>query len=78
MSDIEIALTDLGEVATRELTNELNPLGLDENKIIANKGGKVSKTAKSTLEKELNKSVIKNKNNLNYKYIDEDKLLETK
>ena len=78
MSDIEIALTDLGEVATRELTNELNPLGLDENKISANKGGKVSKTAKSTLEKELNKSVIKNKNNLNYKYIDEDKLLETK
>ena len=78
MSDIEIALTDLGEVATRELTNELNPLGLDENKIIANKGGKVSKTAKSTLEKELNKSIITNKNNLNYKYIDEEKLIETK
>ena len=78
MSEIEVALTDLGEISTRELTKELNPIGLNQNKIIANKGGNVAKTAKDVLEKELNKTVITNKNNLNYKYIDEDKLLETK
>ena len=78
MSEIEVALTDLGEISTRELTKELNPIGLNQNKIIANKGGNVAKTAKDVLEKELNRTVITNKNNLNYKYIDEDKLLETK
>ena len=78
MSDIEIALTDLGEIATRELTNELKPVGLNENKIIAKKGGNVSKTARDVLEKELNKSVITNKNNLNYKYVDENKKLQIK
>ena len=78
MSEIEVALTDLGEISTRELTKELNPIGLNQNKVIANKGGYVAKTAKDVLEKELNRTVITNKNNLNYKYIDEDKLLEIK
>lgn len=32
MSDIEIILTDLGEVATRELAKKYNPYGLEENK----------------------------------------------
>ena len=39
MSEIEVALTDLGEISTRELTKELNPIGLNQNKVIANKGG---------------------------------------
>lgn len=32
MLDIEIILTDLGEVATRELTKKYNPYALEENK----------------------------------------------
>lgn len=32
MSDIEIILTDLGEVATRELAKKYNPYDLEENK----------------------------------------------
>lgn len=32
MLDIEIILTDLGEVATRELAKKYNPYGLEENK----------------------------------------------
>ena len=35
MSDIEIILTDLGEVATRELAKKYNLYGLEENKKIA-------------------------------------------
>ena len=30
MSDIEIALTDLGEIATRELAKEHKPYGLEQ------------------------------------------------
>ena len=32
MSDVEIILTDLGEVATRELAKKYNPYALEENK----------------------------------------------
>lgn len=75
MSDIEVALTDLGEIATRELTNELNPIGLQQNKHVSKMGGDVAKVAKDNLESKLNKCVITNKNNLNYKHID-DKLMK--
>ena len=32
MSDIEVALADLGEIATRELAKKHKPKGLEENK----------------------------------------------
>lgn len=41
MSDIEVALTDLGEVATRELAKKHKPYGLKQNKKIAKMGGSV-------------------------------------
>ena len=78
MTDIEIALTDLGEVATRELANELNPDGIKQNKNISIMGGEVAKVARDNLESKLNKKIISNKNNLNYKYIDDEKLIQTK
>jgi hypothetical protein len=68
MTDIEVALADLGEIATRELTKKKNPKGLEENKIIARKGGNVSKVARNKLESELNESVISKDNYLNYEY----------
>ena len=34
LSDIEMFLTDLGEVVTRELVKELKPIGLSENKTV--------------------------------------------
>ena len=37
MSDIEVALADLGELATREIAKKNKPKGLDENKEIAKK-----------------------------------------
>lgn len=68
MTDIEIALADLGEIATRELAKKKNPKGLEENRKIARKGGNVSKVARNQLESELNESVISKDNNLNYEY----------
>ena len=32
MSDVEVALTNLGEIATRELAKEHKPFGLEQNK----------------------------------------------
>ena len=70
MTDIEVALTDLGEIATRELTKEYKPTGLEQNKKIAKMGGNTAKVARDDLEKKLKKSVITNNNMLDYKYID--------
>ena len=77
MTDIEVALTDLGEIATRELAKEHKPYGLEQNKEIARRGGNIAKITRDNLERELGRTVISDKNTLNYKYID-DKLLQNK
>lgn len=76
MSDIEVALTDLGEIATRELTKKHKPYGLKENRKLAKAGGEVAKTAREDLEKKLGETVISKKNALNYKYIEQKILTE--
>ena len=68
MTDIEVVLTDLGEIATRELTKEHKPIGLKENKKIAKMGGNVSKVARDDIEKKLGKTIISDTNSLGYKY----------
>lgn len=77
MTDIEVALTDLGEIATRELAKEKKPQGLEENKKIARMGGGVSKVARDDIENKLGRTIISNKNNLNIQYLDND-LIEHK
>ena len=57
MTDVEVALSDLGEIATRELVKEHKPHGLKQNKEIAKRGGKVVKVARDNLEKELGRQV---------------------
>ena len=78
MTDVEVLLTDLGEIATRELAKEYKPYGLNQNKEIAKRGGRIAKNTRNNLENELRKSVISNKNNLNYQYLDEKEKLENK
>ena len=68
MTDIEIALTDLGEIATRELVKTHKPSGLEQNKKIAKMGGNTAKVARDDLEKKLGKNVISKTNSLNYEY----------
>jgi len=46
MSDIEVVLTDLGEIATREIAKKHRPYGLEANKVIARAGGDVAKIAR--------------------------------
>lgn len=76
MTDIEIALTDLGELATRELANVQKPYGLKQNQEVAKCGGNIAKITRDSLEKELGKKVITSKNNLNYQYISDENQIE--
>ena len=76
MTDIEVTLTDLGEIATRELVKKHKPYGFKENKEIAKRGGKIAKNTRKDLEKELGENIITNKNALNYNYIEEKKQIE--
>ncbi len=78
MTDVEVALTDLGEIATRELAKKHRPQGLKENRKIARAGGEVAKTARDDLEQKLGESVISSENALNYKYLEENKKLDSK
>ena len=70
MTDIEVLLTDLGELTTRDIAKEEHPQGFKENMKVAQKGGQVASDARASYEKATNKKVISNENNLNYKYID--------
>lgn len=78
MTDIEVALTDLGEIATRELAKEHKPYGLKENRKIAKLGGHAAKVARDDIEKNLGKSVISRTNALKYKYLEDNKLSKEK
>ncbi len=73
MTDIEVALTDLGEIATRELARKHRPYGLEENRKVANMGGHAAKVARDDIEKNLGETVITTKNALNYKYLEDSK-----
>lgn len=74
MTDVEVALTNLGEIATRELAKKHKPYGLEQNKKIAKMGGNTAKVARMDLENKLNESVITSDNKLDYKYLDNVKI----
>lgn len=76
MTRMEELLTDLGEEATKELAKEYQPKGLEANKKIARMGGNTAKVAREDIENKLNKSILTSDNNLNFKYIDENKKIE--
>ena len=78
MTDIEVALSDLGEIATRELVRERKPNGLKENRQIARLGGHAAKVARDDIEKNLGRSVISSDNSLEYKYIDDERVEQIK
>ena len=75
MTDVEVALTDLGEIATRELAKKHKPQGLKANRKIAKAGGEVAKTARDDLEQKLGETIISKGNRLNYKYLEDNKKL---
>ena len=74
MSDIEVTLADLGEIATREIAKKKKPKGLGENIEVASRGGRVALNTRNDLERELGEIVVTKNNNLDYEYIDNKKI----
>ena len=62
MTTTEIILNMLAETATKEISKQENPTSFDENKKIAQRGGKIAGNAHMELEKEIGHSVISDKN----------------
>ena len=77
MTDIEVLLTDIGEVTTRELAKKQKPKGLKENKKVAKIGGEVAKNTRRDIEEKLGETVVSKQNFLDYEYVEENKKLES-
>ncbi len=71
MSDIKIALADIGELTTRELAKKHKPIGLEENRKIAKEGGQVASNPRKDIGSRLGEAVVTKDNALSYQYIEE-------
>ena len=58
MTNVELALNTLAEVATTEYSRQSNPTTMEESKRIAREGGEVAREARMTIEKRLGRTVI--------------------
>ena len=58
MTNIELALNTLAEVATTEFSRQRNPKGMNESKQVAQAGGQIAKNTREDLERQLGRSVI--------------------
>ena len=62
MTDLELVLNMLAEASTTELTKVQNPQGLDENRGVARRGGKIAGDARRSIEQETGRPVISARN----------------
>jgi len=58
MTNIELALNTLAEVATTEYSKQSNPQTMAESQRIAQEGGNVARDARQTMERRLGRSVV--------------------
>lgn len=58
MSTLELALNMLAEATTTELTNAQNPQGLEENRVVAQQGGRVAGNARKEIEAQTGRRVV--------------------
>ena len=68
MTDIEVILTDLGEVTARDIAGKERPQGLKNNLGVAKRGGDVSKIARESYELETGSSAINSENAIGVRY----------
>ena len=62
MTNTELVLNMLAEVATTDISREERPEGLGQSKAVARRGGNIAGEARKKLEKELGKQVITSDN----------------
>ena len=58
MTNVELALNTLAEVATTEYSRQSNPQSMAESQRIAKEGGEVAREARETMERRLGRSVV--------------------
>ena len=78
MTDIEVILTDLGEVTARDIAKQERPQGLKDNLKVAKRGGDVSKIARESYEIQTGRSAITSENAIGGRYVDKNKQLKEK
>ena len=78
MSELEVALADIGELTTRKLAERHKPIGLEENRKIAREGGQVANNTRKDIESRLGEPVVTSDNALGYQYVDDFKQVENK
>jgi DNA-damage-inducible protein D len=64
MSEAELIFTALAELSTRQIAENMNTQGLEENKIPARRGGKIAKDARLALEEKTGRKVVTGENYL--------------
>lgn len=62
MTNLELVLNMLAEASTTEISKDKLPKTFNENRIVAQKGGKVAKAARQQLEKTTGKKVVSKQN----------------
>ena len=62
MTNVELILNSLAEASTTEISKQKDPLGFEENKVVAKEGGEVAKIAREQLEAKIGKTIISSKN----------------
>ena len=58
MTTLELALNTLAEAATTEISRNQNPQTMEQNKRVAQSGGKAAKAARNEVEKQIGHSII--------------------
>ena len=66
MTNVELALNTLAEVATTEIARKRNPQGMAESRAAAQAGGQIAKNTRDDLEQQLGHSVISSKRASDY------------
>ena len=62
MTDLELIFTMLGEKVTTEISETEQPETFEENKKVANRGGRVAGNARKETEKEIGRTIISSEN----------------
>ena len=69
MTDLELVLTMLAEASTTDISKAAKPQTFEENKQVAERGGKVAGIARQALEAETGKPVITEKNAFDFQQL---------
>ena len=72
MTNAELVINMLGELATTEISKTENPHGFEESKIVARDGGGIAGNALRELENRTGRKVVSSKNSKNPRLLDDD------